>query len=302
MKVGISELFTGEGGRDARFLRETAVLLEDVGFHSVWYPEHVVFFPEYTSEYPYGNLGSNEVRALRGVYEPFVALGAIATATTTLRIGTYVCVVAQREPISLARNVAAVDGLSGGRFDFGIGVGWSEEEYTALGVPFARRGARTDEYLSAMKRLWSDEPLTSFHGEFVSFEPLFSFPKPIQRPHPPIVVGGNSDATIRRIVAHGDGWAGYNLEIDEVERFMERLDVALQAAGRSLDDIELRVGRRAKGTTESAWEDDARFVKACASLGLHEIIVSPRFGVEGYETAVRRYAEIIGLSKGGVTG
>ncbi|MDW3214686.1 MAG: TIGR03619 family F420-dependent LLM class oxidoreductase [Ilumatobacteraceae bacterium] len=295
MKIGISELFTGEDGRDATFLRDTSVLLEDLGFHAIWFPEHVVFFPEYTSEYPYGTLGSNEVGALRGVYEPFVALAAIATATTTVRLGTYVCVIAQREPISLARDVAAVDGLSGGRFDFGIGVGWAESEYQALGVPFARRGARTDDILAALKVLWSDHELSSYDGEFVSFDPLFAYPKPVQRPHPPIVVGGNSAATIRRIVEHGNGWAGYNLEVDEVARFIERLDTALTAAGRSLDEIQLRVGRRAKGKTEADWEDDARYIEACAPLGLHEVVVSPRFEVDGYEANARRYAEIIGL-------
>jgi len=295
MRIGISELFTGEGGRDALFLRDTAVLLETIGFDSIWYPEHVVFFPEYTDEYPYGTLGGNEVAALRGVYEPFVALAAIAAATTTVRLGTFVCVVAQREPISLARDVAAIDCLSGGRFDFGIGVGWSEAEYEALGVPFAKRGARTDEYLEAMKVLWSDQELTGFDGEFVSFEPLYAYPKPLQRPHPPIAVGGNSPSAIKRIVAHGNGWAGYNLDVDEVARFIEDLDTALTAVGRSIDEIELRLGRRSKGKTEADWEDDARYLDACAAMGLHEVVVTPRFDVDGYETSARRYADIIGL-------
>jgi probable F420-dependent oxidoreductase len=241
-------------------------------------------------------MGGNEVRALRGVYDPFIGLAAIAAVTSTIRIGTYVCVVAQRNPIMLARHVAAVDVLSGGRFAFGIGVGWSEEEYTALGVPFARRGARTDEYLAAMKVLWSDDEVTSFDGEFVAFDPLLAFPKPVQRPHPPVVVGGNSEATIRRIVEHGQGWAGYNLEVDEIEAFIERLDRALQSAGRSLDEIELRVGRRAKGTSESDWEDDARYIERCGGLGLHEVVVSPRFSTDGYEAKVRRYAEIVGIA------
>lgn len=296
MRIGISELFTGEDGRDGQWLRDTAVLLEELGFHAIWYPEHVVFFPSYESQYPYGSLGGNEVRALRGVYEPFVALGAIAAVTSRVRIGTYVCVVAQRNPILLARDIAAVDVLSGGRFDFGIGVGWSVEEYTALGVPFERRGARTDEYLAAMKRLWSDDELTAFDGEFVSFEPLLAFPKPVQRPHPPIVVGGNSAATIRRIVEHGDGWAGYNLELDEIESFVERLDAALQSAGRTLDEIDLRVGRRASGRSEQHWEDDARYIEGCERLGLHEVVVSPRFATDGYEDQVHRYAQIVGLA------
>lgn len=297
MRVGISEVFTGENGRDLGFLRHASGLIEEVGFTSLWFPEHVVFFPSYESQYPYGTLGRDEVNATRGVYEPFVALAAIAMATERVRLGTYVCVVAQRNPLLLARDVATVDGLSGGRFELGVGVGWAVEEYEAVGVPFARRGARTDEYLAAMKVLWSaGEELSSFDGEFTSFGPLYAYPKPVQQPHPPIVVGGNSPATIRRIVAHGDGWAGYDLSLDEVERFVADLDAALGAAGRSLDEVTLRVGRRTRGRTEADWEADAAYVAGCEALGLHEVVVSPRLEVDGYEAATRRYAEILGLS------
>ena len=295
MKVGISELFTGEGKRTMQFLRDASMLIEEVGFDAIWFPEHVVMFPAYTSQYPYGTMGQTEVERLRGVYDPFVGLAAIAMVTKHVRLGTYVCVIAQRNPIVMARDAATVDGLSGGRFDFGVGVGWSAEEYAALGVPFERRGERTDEYLAAMKVLWSDDEVTSFSGEFISFDPLMAFPKPVQRPHPPIVVGGNSAATIRRIVAHGDGWAGYNLELAEVEAFIERLDKALTGAGRSLSEIQLRVGRRAKGKTEKDWEDDARYLEGAAKLGLHEVVVSPRMPDDGYEAMTRRYAEIVGL-------
>lgn len=295
MRVGISELFTGEGGRQRGFLLGAATLIEELGFHALWYPEHVVFFPEYTSQYPYGTAGRTEVERLRGVYDPFTALAAVAAVTTEIRLGTYVCVLAQRNPVVTARDIATVDQLSEGRFDFGVGVGWSAEEFAALGVPFERRGARTDEYLAAMRVLWSDEEVTGFDGEFVSFEPLLAYPKPTQRPHPPIVVGGNSEATIRRIVQHGQGWAGYNLTHDEIGRFIERLSRALDAAGRSIDEIQLRVGRRATDRTPEAWEDDARYIEACEPLGLHEVVVSPRPLTEGYETTLRRYADAIGL-------
>ncbi len=296
MRVGVSELFTGESGRQRDFVIAASQLIEELGFHAIWFPEHVVFFPEYESQYPYGNMGQTEVERLRGVYDPFTALASIAMVTEHVRLGTYVCVLAQRNPLVMARDIASLDVLSGGRFDFGIGVGWSAEEFEALGVPFERRGARTDDYLRAMQRLWSDDEVTSYDGEFVSFEPLLAYPKPLQRPHPPIVVGGNSAATIRRIVEFGQGWAGYNLTLDEVGAFIERLDTALAAAGRSLDEIQLRVGRRATDKTEEAWEADAAYIEGCERLGLHEVVVSPRMPTDGYESMMRRYAEIVGLT------
>jgi len=296
MKIGISELFTGSDGRDRGFVRDTAQLLEGLGFNSVWLPEHVVFFPEYRDSYPYGTQGANEVFATPGLLDPFVVGSSIAAVTERIRIGTYVCVVAQRHPIFLARDVANLDVLSGGRFEFGIGVGWSSQEFEALGVPFPHRGRRTDECLVAMKRLWSGDRLSEHHGEFYEFEPLFAYPKPVQRPHPPIVVGGNSEATIRRIVAHGDGWAGYTLTHDEIKAFIDRLAAALEAAGRSLDEITLRIGRRARALSEEAWEEDARYIEACEALGIHEVVVSPRFPVDGYERMATRYAEIVGIT------
>jgi probable F420-dependent oxidoreductase len=283
-------------GRDGAWTTDTAQLLEEIGFDSVWVPEHVVFFPEYTSQYPYGTLGRQEVEAIRGVYDPMSVICVLATVTRRMRLATYVCVIAQRNPILLAREVVVADHLSGGRFDLTVGVGWSAEEYEALGVPFERRGERTDEYLRVMKLLWSEAELTSFAGEFIHFEPLYAFPKPLQKPHPPIVVSGNSAATIRRIVEHGQGWAGYHLTLEEIERFLERLDSSLSAAGRSLAEIKLRIGLRAEDKTEEAWEADARYIAGCEKLGLHEVVVSPRMPTVGYEQMTRRYAEIIGIS------
>ena len=190
MRGGISELFTGEGGRDGHFLRDAGVLLEEVGFganpgiRSTWCSS------------PGTSRRTRMARSETTRSRRFVA--------STTRSSVSPCSRWSRERCGLARMCAcshsatrssslvtsrSVDGISGGRFDFGVGVGWSDEEYAALGVPFARRGARTDEYLRAMKALWSDEEITSFDGEFVSFAPLLAFPKPVQRPHPPIVVG-----------------------------------------------------------------------------------------------------------------
>lgn len=229
-----------------------------------------------------------------GVHDPLVLASAIAATTTTLRIGTYVFVVPQRNPIVTARQVASVDQLSGGRFEFGVGVGWSEEEYTALDVPFERRGERMNEYLAAIRELWAEEELTSFSGEFVEFEPLYCFPKPAQ-PRLPIIVGGNSRATLERIVKYGDGWAGYSRTHEDIEVFTEKLSVAMEAAGRDMSELSLKVGRRSKGTTEKDWEDDRAYIEEAFRLGIDEVVVSPRIGDDDYEKKMRRYAEIVGL-------
>ena len=151
-----------------------------------------------------------------------------------------------------------------------------------------------DEYLAAMRALWSPEELTSFSGEFVEFPPLYCFPKPVQ-PRLPIIVGGNSDASLRRIVEFGDGWAGYSRSLQDVEEFIARLSTAMEAAGRSMSELSLKVGRRSKGKTEKDWEDDREYIDAVMRLGIDEVVVSPRIGDENYELDMRRYAEIVGL-------
>ncbi len=294
MKLGISELFPGAGPRDGRWSMDAAQLIEEIGYHSVWLPEHVVFFPTYRSQYPYESGGATEVNRMLGVHDPLVLAGAIGAATTTLRIGTYVFVVPQRNPIVTARQVASVDQLSGGRFEFGVGVGWSEEEYEALDVPFERRGQRMNDYLAAMRTLWAEEELSSYDGEFVEFEPLYCFPKPAQK-RLPIIVGGNSKASLERIVKYGDGWAGYSRTHEDIKVFVERLSVAMEAAGRDMSELSLKVGRRSKGATEKDWEDDRAYIEEAYRLGIDEVVVSPRIADENYEKDMRRYAEIVGL-------
>lgn len=294
MKIGLSEQFNG-GDRGIRFATSCAQLAESLGFEEIWFPEHVVYFPDYGSDYPYGAQGQNEVHSLRGKMEPFVAIAAMSMATSRIRFGTYVCVVAERHPIHLAREVATVDEVSGGRFDFGVGVGWLQSEYEAVGVPFEARGKRTDECLAAMKSLWTEE-VSTYQGDLYQFGPLYANPKPVQKPHPPILVGGNSAATIKRIVSHGDGWLGYTLEPDDVGRFIDRLGSELERAGRSLDEVQLMVGRRSLECSEAAWEADAAYIEACEKLGIQQVVLSPRIPLEGYEELTRKMATIVGLT------
>src|SRR5581483_6384246 len=175
-----------------------------------------------------------------GLLEPMTALAAIAATTKRLRLGTGICLVSQRNPVYTAKQVADVDVMSGGRVDFGVGIGWLREEFDALNVPFERRGKRADEHLQVMTRLWTDES-ASFDGELYKLPPSRLYPKPVQKPHPPIHVGGESDAAMRRAARLGQGWFGFNRTPDETVEALERLDAALAADGRSRADFTVSI-------------------------------------------------------------
>lgn len=213
---------------------------EERGFHSIWAAEHVVLFDQYASRYPYAADGRIPAGGESGMLEPFTALSFLASSTARIRLGTGICLVPQRNPVYTAKEVAAVDWLSNGRFDFGVGVGWLAEEFAACDVPFERRGARTLDYLRAMQALWT-QPVASYRGDFYSFEPLRQYPKPVQTPHPPIHFGGESDAALRRVAAIGQGWYGFNLLPDAVPGHLARLDRFLAAAGRKRSEIEVSI-------------------------------------------------------------
>ena len=213
---------------------------EERGFASIWVPEHVVLFDDYASEYPYSADGRIPMPADVGPLEPFTALAFLASHTRTIRLGTGVCLVPQRNPVYTAKEVACVDWLSNGRVDFGVGVGWLAEEFAALGVPFERRGARTREYVEVMRRLWCD-PSSEYHGEFYDLPPCRQYPKPLQQPHPPVHFGGESDAALKRAADLGQGWYGFNLEPDRARERLTRLDGLLAARGRQRSDLAISI-------------------------------------------------------------
>ena len=150
------------------------------------------------------------------------------------------CLVPQRNPLYTAKEVANLDWLSGGRFDFGIGVGWQREEFEALGVPFERRGRRNDEYIELMRRLWMDAE-SSFEGEFWSLPPSRAFPKPVQQPHPPIHIGGESDVALRRVARLDADWFPFNVDPETLVRRRADLARLLEAKDRSIDDVYITV-------------------------------------------------------------
>ena len=181
---------------------DLAKLLEDRGFESMWVPEHSHIPSERRSPWPGGEELPQEYWH---TYDPFVALTAAAAATTTLKVGTGICLVIERDPIMMAKEVASVDRLSNGRFIFGIGGGWNREEMGNHGTRFRSRWRLLRERILAMKEIWTQEE-AEYHGEFVNFDKMWAYPKPVQRPHPPILMGGDGPTTFDRVVEFCDGW------------------------------------------------------------------------------------------------
>lgn len=209
------------------------------GIHALWVPEHVVLFDDYASRYPYAPDGRIPAGGEMGMLDPFPTLAFLASRSERVRLGTGICLLPQRNPVYAAKEAATVDWLSGGRFDMGIGVGWLAEEFRALGVPFERRGARCNEYVEILKRLWCD-PVSEFKGDFYDLPACRQYPKPVQDPHPPLYFGGESEAALRRAARHGAGWYGFAPE--KAGACVRRLETLLRERGRRPEDLEIVVG------------------------------------------------------------
>jgi probable F420-dependent oxidoreductase len=192
MRVGVNLLNFGPGVSPESLTAWTQ-LAETLGYHSVMISDHIAMTPDVVTRYP------------APFYDPFVTLGWLARVTRRLELGTTVIILPYRHPLHTARLTANLDRLTGGRFIFGVGIGWAKQEFQALGVPFERRGAMSDDYLAAIKTAWTSDP-ASYTGPFVSFRDVHTAPRPLRSPHPPIWVGGGSDAAMRRAVRFGDGW------------------------------------------------------------------------------------------------
>jgi probable F420-dependent oxidoreductase len=208
--------------------------------HGIWVGEHVVSFERYASAYPYADNGQMPLPLGSGLLDPFTTLAFLAAVTTSLRLGTAMCLLPQRNPVYTAKEVATVDWLSGGRVDLGVGVGWLREEFEAVDAPWERRGERTDDYLQVLRALWCDDP-SSFSGRHYSLPPCDFHPKPVQRPHPPIHIGGESDAALRRTARIGQGWHTCNRAPADLPDALARLDVLLAEQGRSRSEVRITV-------------------------------------------------------------
>ena len=198
MKFGVSMFPTD----DAITMTELGRAVEDQGFESLWVPEHTHIPTSRRTPWPGG---AELPREYSHTLDPFVALGAAAAVTTTLKLGTGICLVIERDPIILAKEVASLDHLSHGRFLFGIGGGWNEEEMENHGTTPRLRWKLLRERVLAMKAIWTQDE-AEYHGQFVNFAPIWSWPKPVQQPHPPIFVGGEGPRTFERVLEYGDAW------------------------------------------------------------------------------------------------
>jgi len=234
MKVGI--MFANSVFPDAE-AAQFARAAEAAGFESLWTVEHVVFPANYGSTYPYDASGKMPAHPGSKLPDPLIWLAWVGAATSTIKLATGIVILPQRNPVILAKQLATLDYMSGGRVEFGIGVGWLREEFDALGVPWERRGERADEYVAAMRTLWSGE-LCSFEGEFTSFSDVASNPKPINGTIP-IVVGGHSPAAARRAGRLGDGFFPGKGNIAELTDIVRQ---SAADAGRDPEAIEVTFG------------------------------------------------------------
>src|SRR5579871_2268796 len=235
LKFGASMFFTDYSVAPG----ELGKLLEERGYESVWAPEHSHIPLSRKTPFP---AGGDLPKKYYDAMDPFVTLTMAAAATKTLKVGTGVCLVAQRDPIQTAKLVASIDQVSGGRFLFGIGNGWNRDEMENHGTDFAQRHKLARERVEAMKAIWTQSK-AEYHGEFVNFDPMMAWPKPVQKPHPPVIVGGAFPYSARRAIRYGNGWipqaarAGYSEIGDLIPEFRKMCT----EAGRNPDEIAITV-------------------------------------------------------------
>ncbi len=250
MKFGLA--FASSIGTDPQSALEIARVAEEVGFESVWGGEHVIFPSKIESAYPYTEDGKVPADENTPIPDPLIWLAYVAAAAPTLRLGTCILILPQRNPLVLAKELATLDHLSGGRVELGIGVGWLKEEFEALGVPWERRGRRNDEYVEALRTIWSGQHV-EYHGEFVDFEPLSCTPLPPQGPDIPILVGGDTDVAIRRAARLADGYFPGEGDPQKLAGLISRLAEECNKRDRDPAEVEInamfaaQIGDPAKG-------------------------------------------------------
>jgi probable F420-dependent oxidoreductase len=262
MRIGLHALGIGPGA-DPEVIGAVARAADLAGFATLWSGEHTVMVDRPDSPYPYAADGKIAVPSDSDWLDPLVALGFMAAITTRIRLATGILLLPQHNPLLVAKQAASLDLLSGGRFALGIGIGWSSQEFEALGVPFRGRAKRTKEFVEVMRTLWQDD-LASYEGSLVRFREVRSYPKPVRGHRVPIVLGGNSDAALDRVVAYGDGWYGFNLSKEELGERMGTLRSRCRSAGREGATLETVASLRG-GSPEDAAD--------VAALGVTELVV-----------------------------
>src|SRR5512147_796312 len=233
MKLGITIFATDYAMRPD----DLAQACEERGFESVWFPEHTHIPASLRTPPPFGN---KVPRYLWHLHDLFVTLTAAAVVTKTIKVGSGICLVIEHDPIILAKSVASVDQLSNGRLLFGIGAGWNAEEMENHGTPFQSRFKRMREQVLAMKEIWTKDE-AQFHGQHVNFDPIWAWPKPAQKPHPPVLLGGESGHTLQRVVDFCEGWFPRGRAGDVILAGLKDLQARAARAGRDMKTISVSV-------------------------------------------------------------
>jgi len=246
-------------------LLQVAQKAETLGYESLWIPEHLAVPVTMKTPYPYSADGRFPGGPTVALHDPFVALAFVASATKRIKLGTGVFVLPLRNALAVAKAVASLDVLSNGRLLFGVGIGWLEEEFDAVGMSFKDRAPRTREAIRMMKLLWTEET-PHFEGRFHHFAPLGFSPKPVQKPHPPIIFGGESEPALKRAAQLGDGWYGAGHGPEGVRSKVARLRELMGQAGRDFSRMEITVGT-APGVTL-----DLDTVRRFEDVGVHRLI------------------------------
>lgn len=231
MQIGVF-VFQTDASADPAVLAKRA---EELGFASYWVPEHPIIPVRYTSRYP-GSADGIIPDVYGRIADPFVALARASAVTKTIKLGTGICLIPERNPLLLAKEVATLDRYSGGRFIFGIGAGWLKEETEIMGGDFAHRWTQTKDAIMAMKELWTKDE-AEYHGKYYDFPAVRSFPKPVQKPHPPIYLGGTAKNVFRRVAEWGDGWMPVRATVEEIKKGRATIDELAKQAGRDPKSI-----------------------------------------------------------------
>src|SRR5271163_942979 len=260
MKIGLFGINTGPCA-DPSTAAKVARAAEAAGFDSVWTGEHIVL--------PEPQAPPSPVPADTPFLDSAVALAYVAAVTKTIRLGTGIIILPQRNPVVLAKELASTDVLSNGRLIFGIGVGYLKPEFEAIGAPFDHKGARSEEWLAAMIALWS-MPKPAFSGKWIKFAGVNAMPRPVQQPHPEIVFGGHTKEAYSRAARLAKGWYGFALDLDATAKCVEGLRAACKAANRRFEDVEVSVTPHAKVKV------DRDTAKRYADLGVSRLILLPR--------------------------
>jgi len=245
---------------DPAFMAKKA---EELGFESIWYAEHPAV-PVHSNS-PFPATGGEIPWTYSHFTDPYIALARASGVTSTIKLGTGITLVPERNPLVLAKEISSLDLFSGGRFLFGIGTGWLREETEIFGGDFEHRWTQTREAIEVMKELWAHEE-AEYHGRYFDFPPVRSFPKPAQKPHPPIIIGGMAKNVLRRIVAHADGWLPNRITPAEVETSRGQLDAMAKEAGRDPKSISISVYGQAP---------DRTLVQSLLSAGADRVVVRP---------------------------